>query len=286
VKKSELVKVVVSSSFGGKISTGSFENSSPFFSAQVELTLDRADGEYVLGRIDTYQKDLQGLCQRQFKDVADRLTIERIEKDRKEIRFYLSPTGKKLPSVTSILNLGFTGYGISGEDMSEYASQGNINHARVHHFIKTEKWVAPKELQECWEDILTLKNGSLALSPDACNFPAFLEKYPMEKLKNSESVFNEEHGYAGTPDFTAVPIFKGADPVESVCDVKRSIDKVKNFMQMAAYAKCLGLKQMVIVPLNDDTAQGFSKPIVSSDVDGYFEMFLRKLVKFKKQYGL
>lgn len=279
------MKIKVSSSFGGKVSTGSFENSSPFFSAEVELTVK--EGSDVLAKISELQDAIQSQCQSRFKLVAEQLSIERLEKERKEIRFYKSPSGKKLPSVTSIIpTINFDFYGIDNDELAEYSAQGNITHARIAHYIDSGKWVNPKELEIAWADIHALKTGKLGLDPDNCDFQAFLEKYPIENLKNCEAIFNEEHGYAGTPDFTGIPSFKGADPIPSVCDAKRSVDKVKNFKQMSAYAKCLGVKQMIIVPLNNTTAQGFSKPIVSADVDGYFEMFLSDLAKFKKRYGI
>ena len=105
----------------------------------------------------------------------------------------------------------------------------------------------------------------------------------MEKLENGDSVTNEKDRYAGTPDGYAV-----VAGVPTIFDIKRTPEKVKNFMQMSAYAKACGKKieQMMIIPLNDKTEQGFSKPIVSSDIDKYFELFLYKRKDFKKVYGI
>jgi len=280
-KKAMKRTIRVSASFGGKISTGSWENMSPNFSAEETFEVE-GDSLQV---IDKRQKELHDLCYRQFQDVAHKATVERIEKEFKNIRFYTAPNGKKYPSVTSIRDFD-SAFFISDADLYEYAAQGNINDIRVKHFIKTGQWIEPMKLEACWPHCHTLKTGNLNLSLDCGDFPGFLAKYPIAEMVVGEPVFNNEYEYAGEPDFIGIPKFKEAEPIKSVCDVKRSVDKLKAFVQMAAYAKCLDLKQMVIVPLNESTEQKFSKPIVSRDVDGYFEMFLNKRKAFRKRYGI
>ena len=105
----------------------------------------------------------------------------------------------------------------------------------------------------------------------------------MENLKNGELVTNEKERYVGLPDGYAT--YNG---VPSIFDVKRTPEKTKNFMQMAAYAKASKEKveQMIIIPLNDKTLQGFSAPIVSADINKYFELFQYKRKSFKKIYGI
>jgi hypothetical protein len=74
-----------------------------------------------------------------------------------------------------------------------------------------------------------------------------------------------------------------------MCDVKRTVDKVKNFKQIAAYCKMKGyehIKQMMIVPLNNKTQQGFSKPVIETRIDNYFEMFLKDREAFTKRFGI
>ena len=70
-------------------------------------------------------------------------------------------------------------------------------------------------------------------------------------------------------------------------DVKRTFNKLKNFKQCAAYAKCMdGIEHLMIVVFNDENKQGFSKPIITKDIDKYFELFLADRRDFKKVYGI
>lgn len=277
--------IKVGASFSGKVSTGSFENMNPGFYAEEVFEVSGYE-ENVDQIITARAKELHEVIYKQFQEVAHKATVERIEKEFKDIRFYVAPNGKKYPSVTSILGFDYAGFKCSDEDLHQYASQGNINHARVAHYIQTGVWAKPMDLEVCWSDILALKKGPLNLNPDACDFPAFLEKYPITNMKNGEAVFNDEYEYAGTPDFDGIPDFKGAEKIRTLFDVKRTVDKPKNFMQMAAYAKCMGLTQLGIIPLNDDTDQKFSKPVMTKDVDAYFEMFVQKRKKFRERYGV
>ena len=80
----------------------------------------------------------------------------------------------------------------------------------------------------------------------------------------------------------------GSEKVITVFDVKRTPDKVKNGMQLAAYCKALGYRQEVVVPLNNKTEQKFSKPVVYDEqsLSGYYKMFMQKRKSFTKRYGL
>ena len=276
--------IKVGASFSGKINTGSYENMNPGF--YLEIVDELPNTVDYLEKARELMKEMHDECYRQFQEVAQKATIERIEKEYKNIRFY-EKDGKKYPSVTSILDVGGVEFHCSTEDLYEYAAQGQINHLRVEAYIKTGKWLNPIEIEACWPHIHTLKTGKLNLAIDACDFPGFLKKYPINSMENGVKIFNEEHQYAGTPDFYGTPLFKDAECLPTIFDVKRSISKVKNFCQMAAYAKCrTEIQQMGIVPLNDDTEQKFSKPLMSKDIDGYFEMFLNKRREFRKRYGI
>ena len=115
-----------------------------------------------------------------------------------------------------------------------------------------------------------------------------MKKYPITQMKCGERLRNEEYLYCGENDFIGIPDFKDAEKVMTVFDVKRTADKVKNGLQLAAYAKMLGVKQGIICQINDKTEQGFSKPIVYDEktLDGYFLMFTRKRNAFKARYGI
>jgi hypothetical protein len=272
-------KIKVSSGFQGVIPTGSFQNSRPSFNAEVEFEVDTK--EEVTLAVEVMQEELYRICRDKFDNVAEQEKIVKIKNDRKDFRFYLKD-GQEYPSVTSILNYD-SDFLIADDELKQYASQGNIIHAQVAEYITTGQWKNPKDIEGTTADLFILKTGSLQLSLDGWDFLAFLNKYPMEKLKNGEQVFNDKERYAGLPD--GYGLYLG---IPSIFDIKRTQEKTKNFMQMSAYAKASKeeVKQMIIIPLNDKTEQGFSKPIISSDIDKYFELFLYKRKEFKKVYGV
>ena len=275
-------KIKVEASFSGVLPTGSYANSRPGFLASMEYEADFATEAEVSMNIELAQQELQGICYKNFQSEANRAKVMKIQEDRKDFRFYTLPNGEEVPSVTSILNYDSDFLMDEGE-LKQYASQGNIIHAQVAEFIKGGVWKVPQDIEGIAPDLFILKSGNLKLSLDGWDFQAFLKKYPMENMENGESVFNEKERYAGTPDGFSV-----VGGISTIFDIKRTPEKVKNFMQMAAYAKASGraIQQMMIIPLNDKTEQGFSKPIVSTDIDKYFELFLFKRREFKKVYGI
>ena len=286
------MKIKVSSSFGGVISSGSYENARPSFSAELEYDFpEQASVADMTNSVHENQTHLHAICYQQFKEVEQQMIVERINKERKDIRFRKAPNGKLYPSVTSVLNYD-ADFMIPDYQLQQYASVGNITHARVREYISTGKWVEPKDLKECWGDIVIITKGDLGLGISEGNFPAFLEDYPIEEMKNGEAIFNDEYEYCGEYDFIGIPkggkwAKLGAEPVPTVFDCKRTIDEEKNFCQESAYAKCLGdkYKQIITVPLNGKTKQGFSTPVVSQKLEYYFTIFTNKRKSFRQRFG-
>ena len=198
-----------------------------------------------------------------------------------------------LPSVTSIINYDVDFF-VSPEELKQYASQGNIIDAKVKKYIKLGKWMDAKDIKEVWTDLVILSRGSLKLDIDVGNFPALLEKYPIAKMQIGKRFFSDKLGYCGEPDFSGIPgdceDWKKlkAESMPTIFDVKRTPDKLKNGMQLAAYCKALNINQGIIIPLNDKTQQGYSKPIVygQDQLEGYFNMFKDKQKEFKKRYNI
>lgn len=280
------MKIKVSSSFNGVISRGPFENSKPGFFAEIEMDFDSPSKD-VHSSIDKIQKELQKTCYDNFKACEEQAVIERIQKDRLDIRFY-TKNGVQFPSVTSIIGFDADMF-CTAEHLAQYASQSSLCHAQVAHFIETGQWLEAKEVPGTWTDLVIVSKGDLKLETSGWSFPDFLKKYPISQMKNSYSGFNDEHRYAGTPDFVGIPDFEGAEEIPTLFDVKRTVDKVKNFKQLAAYANMEGyndIKQICIVPLNNKTQQGFSKPVVETRIDQYFEMFLKDREAFKKRFSV
>jgi hypothetical protein len=277
------VKIKVSASFSGKISTGDFQNSAPFFSAEVEYETP-AEGVALEKEIDLNQKRLHDICYGNFKVVADQAKVEKIRNDKKGFRFYKTDIGD-LPSVTTVIDPEYRSW-VADEDLKIAIAEGNIHHARVAHYIESGKWVDPKQLSGVSPDILALKGRVLG----EWNFPAMTVKYPIIALRNGFPVYNHKHKYAGTFDAECMyPLGGTGDPVPTLIDFKRTADKDKNFTQISAYSNCEGMehiKQMMIVETNSENNQGFKKPLISTSIEKYFEVFLEKRRMFEEIYGI
>lgn len=279
------MKIKVSASYSGKLPTGDYANANPFFMAEVEYETE-AVGEQAEKEIDTNQQRLHAICYRNFKIVAERSHIEKLKNDMKGFRFYQTENGD-YPSVTTILTPEFKAW-IGDEELKIATSEGNIAHARAAHYISTGEWVDPKKLEGVANDLMVCRGRVLEM----WNFPALIEKYPIKEMKNGRVLYNHTEKYAGTNDAECLYPLMGAkdgDYVPTIIDFKRTADRDKNFSQMAAYSKCQGMehiKQMMIIETNIDNQQGFSKPITSSSIDRYFEVFQHKRAEFRKTYGV
>jgi len=128
-------------------------------------------------------------------------------------------------------------------------------------------------------------SGDLKLRWDDVNFKSFLEKHPIAPIETECLVLNNEHRYAGRVDIVG----KFNDKI-SILDIKTGsdVDETKAFKQMAAYAMAYGkqIEQLVIIPLNKNTKQGFSAPKITSEINKYFELFLVDRKIFKEVFSV
>ena len=288
-KSKPLAKVIrkeveIVASYSGKIETGKFSNENPFFSLKEVWS-----GDINQDFIDTRQKTLSQMCYDKFSECEQRSFIDKIQESRKDIRFY--PIGKEIyPSVTSIINWDSdfeeNTKHIPKNQMREYAARGTIIHIQISHFLKTKEWKEAKDIPETYPYRLIIKKGELGLSFDGYDFRGFFEKYPFEIIQTDGKVINNEHKYAGTYDIKCK-----MNNIITLCDVKTgsNIDKVNAFQQLTAYAKCIGnedVKQIVIIPLNNTTKQGFSQPAIEPDMEKYFPLFLENRKMFRERFGI
>lgn len=267
----------------GVIATGSYQNLRPSFTWEETIEdCDMTDAE-----IEARVKEIHLKAFAMLKEAEQKAIIDRIQREREDLRFMISPLGNILPSVTSIINYD-ADFFVAPEEMIQYASQGNIIDAKVKFYIQTKKWVLAKDIKDCWTDLVILTKGNLKLDKDAGDFPGFLEKYPINDMKVGERFFFDEEGYCGEPDFFGIPDFKDALKIPTIFDVKRTAEKIKNGIQLAAYCKKFSVKQAIVIPLNGKTEQQFSKPIIYSegDLEGYFKIFKAKQREFKKRYNI
>lgn len=269
------MKIKISSSFTGVINRGSYENSRPGFAVEVEFETD--DPVDVSQR----QKELQKICYDNFKICESQAIIERIQKERVDIRFY-----GDYPSVSSIVNWDADMF-LPPEKLQQYASLGNLFHAQAAHFLKTGEWKKAEDIEGTWSDLVIVRKGDLKLEVGGWDFPSFLKKYPVEKMEAGEPKTSHKHKIGGTPDVRKC-FYQGK---KTLADFKRTPDKLKNFKQIAGYVLLEEdngeepYEQLMIIPANDKTEQGFSKPIVTTEVQQYKTMFLKDREAFRKRFG-
>ena len=278
------MKITVS--FTGVISTGEFENERPLFALEEDSELDNID------RVKERQENLYSICRGLFDKVQKESITKRLEKQRKDLRFY-PRNNDQYPSVTSIIGWD-DDFFVSQEELLQYAAQGEINHLKLNYFIEKKEWFEAKQIPEAHFHIVILKKGNLKLPEDSGNLPGFLEKYPIEFVDSEKVVYNDEDKYAGRRDAYGKIIMSPdweklkAKPVATLFDLKRHKNDIKNFKQMAAYAKASEekIEQLIVIPINDDTKQGYSKPSVTQDIDAYYKMFLQDREQFKKRFNI
>lgn len=285
-------KLTIEASFAGVLPVGAFSNMRPGFLARMEFEQEFQTEDEVSLCIETAQQELQEICYKNFELEATKAKIIKIQADLKNFRFY-KIDGEKYPSVTSIAGYDKDFFNVSDEDLKIYCAQGNIIDAEIRNFIKTGVYKHSQDLLECTADRFILKSRALSsgknLSLNGWNFQGFLEKFPIKDLVSCEKpVHNKQYLYAGTPDL--IGEFNG---LKTLISIKRTKSETENLIQESAYSKCEGMegiKQMMVVEMKSEAdggnKQGFSKPIVSTEIDKYFELFLMKRSEVKKIYGV
>lgn len=282
------MKIKISASFSGVISRGSYENSRPGFSVEIEEEVD-IDKQLTIGQyVEENQKALHKICYDNFKACEQQAVVERINRERKDIRFYDCPEcNKKHPSVSSVIGWD-SDFFMSPEKLQQYASQGNLYDLQAKHFIETRKWEPVEKIEGSWADLVILKKGDLNLTYNGWNFPEFLKKYPVECMEVGKPVVSCKYETGGTPDVRRC-LYNG---METLADFKRTPDKAKHFKQLAGYVLLeedngeKPYEQMMLIPCNDDNKQGFSKPVITTEIAQYKAMFLKDREAFKKRFGV
>jgi hypothetical protein len=298
IKETNIKRILeICSSFTGKISTGEYENSSPFFS--IKEVIEEED-EFFLSDIviKNRQQELQQMCVDQFNKSAQILYQQKVEKAYKNIRFYDAGDGQKYPSVTSIINMD-ANFFTAPDELAQMAARGTIIHKQVEIYLNTGKWLEPKEIPEVAFQVMTVATGTLGLSVDDVSFVNFIKDYPFKVIKQEETVINHEHKYGGRMDILCV--IEKVNPgkwekiegiqfdVPTILDVKTgaALDKAKGMIQQAAYAKCdETVKQIGLIHLTKENVCGFAKPAISTKIDSYWSIFLNKRKQFAERYGV
>jgi len=268
----------ITAQFTGVISTGEFENERPLFALEEEFS-----GRDV--EVKNRQMELYDICRGLFDIVQKESTIKKIQQLKEGIRFY---PPENYVSVTSVIGWDDDQkYKVTPEELIQYGSRGSIIHKLAEVYAKTKKWEKPEDVPECYPDLVILNSGSLNLSLDGYNLPAFLEKHPIKFLSTETVVKNHEHKYAGRQD--AKGIYENK---KTLVDYKTGdIDERKCFKQLTAYWRCPeneDVEQIMVVPLRPThkTKQGYSKPIICDNKEKYWSLFLRDRESFKKRFNI
>lgn len=285
-KKADKTEITVSMT--GTIPTASFENFKPLYAIKKEFEQELTDLE-----INNIVENLRGFVENKLNADFLRGIKKRIEKQRSDMRFY-EFDGKIYPSVTSIINP----FGIDYDPylLSQYAARGTIVHKQAEKMLKIiaegeepkaldPKIIKTKEIQDA---VKLVENGTLGLSWKDCNPVGFWKKYgdDIEVEKIEFKVKNDRYLFAGTADIVgkykeqrAILDWKTASNYSG-----NKLEKYK--MQLSAYAKCVGAKVGVILPLKPKNKSGFGKPIVIENIEPYWAKFLEAREKYREIYGV
>jgi len=277
--------IVISTSLKATMRTDMFENFVPLYSIKEEYECDET------GNMDSFiskrKDELRSLLREKIDDDYARIRLERIKRQRTDFRFYKDGE-KEYPSSTSIIS-GVEPIQFDPNELKQYGSRGQIVHKQIQNYLETGKWQDDVlEIPGTKLDYLVVTQGSLRLSWADCNFRGFEKKYGKDfKFGKCEvKVINREAEYGGTLDNDC--IYK-EEP--AIADFKSSsnYDKqkmVRFWKQLASYAKPLGRKVMVIIPLNPKNKSGFGEPVVNKEVDKYYNLFLQDRQAFREIYGI
>ncbi len=284
----------ICASFSGKVSTGTYENSAPFYSVKEIIE----DCNYTDEEIRTRQSELQKICTNQFNNCAEILYQEKVAKAYQNIRFYDIPNGQKYPSVTSVIGMD-DNFFMPADELAQYGARGTVIHKQIEIFLKTGEWKQPRDIPEVAFQVMTVIKGTLGLCLDDVNFVNCYKDYPFKVLEQEKTVINHEFKYAGRFDIKGVieSTNKGKwDKIDGVqfdvptqIDFKTSatLDKAKGLTQQAAYAKCDDtIKQIALIHLNKENVCGYAKPAVSTKLEHYWSIFLNQRDKFRTRYGV
>lgn len=290
--------IEITASFSGKIPTGSYENENPFFA--LKEIIEPLESEVLTitdEEIKNRQHELHQLCYDQFKRQAEISNNERIAKTYKNIRWYDGKDGMKYPSVTSILDMDVD-FKIPPDELAQYGARGTIIHKQSEIFLRTGEWKEAKDIPEIAAEFLTLKRGSLGLEVEDVDFRAFFKDYPFKVLELEKHIVNHEYKYGGRLDILGViestnkgkwEKIEGVKlDVPTVLDIKTAttMDKTKGLTQLAAYSKVDGVEQICLIPLTKENQCGFAKPIITTNIERYWNLFAKARRDFEDRYGI
>lgn len=282
------MKLKISSGFQGVLPTGSYSNMRPSFSAEIEYEFD-GDAQTEISKQQTMLHDI---CFKKFQAIAEQARIDLVKSQKANIRFHTikDEEGKdiQVPSVSSIASFDVDLPDMPEHELQQYASQGNLADLQCRHYLSTGAWESDLvKIPETFTDLRVLSNGNLKLDPLVFNFPAFVEKFKISGMVEGKFCSSLKHKFAGTPDIQTLYM----DGKKYLADWKRTPVK-GHFRQLALYLICMKetypdekpYDGLMLIPVKSDTAQGFSKPMISMEVAQWEAAGLKAREQFKKLY--
>lgn len=276
-------EITISDEIGGVFSVGEFENERHKVSMSMTFP----------GSVDIpeKQRQLYGLLSQMLSEREKKSHQKFIEKTYSFIRWY-DIDGQKYPSVTSVLNaINPMKFHVDSEKLKGYAARGNVGDLVLQEFIKTKKWLEPHKIPEAHRWLQIMETHQIDYAGD---IQGFCEKYQVNFLGGHETVVSNKYKYAGQLDATCkmmgsdiftVADLKMADPDKKA--VTRYLKQCAAYlMALAEMGKCGLPAQIAIFPVHGGTKQGFSKPVVTDNIESYFKMFLSDREAFKEMFGV
>ena len=236
--------------------------------------------------LDRRQQELSNSCYTKFLECEQRSLVDRINKQRKDLRFY-DVGQKKYPSITSIISWD-KDFFISQEQLVQYAARGTIVHKQIEVYIQTGIWKEAKDIPELHPEYVIVRKGSLNLDLNGYHISDFIMKFQPTEIELEKTSYNHDHLYAGRYDVKCTLSQK-----RTLIDWKtsKSLDKKYVAQQLAAHMMCPendDVEQLMAVPINNTTKQGFSTPLTLTreEAKPFFDLFLKNRANFKQRFGV
>jgi hypothetical protein len=238
-----------------------YENYKPFYSIQ-ELLPAGSDVEAVIA---SRKAQLSSVIEDDYKRFHNcRSNDKAIEGHRIEVI-----NGVRYPSVTTVLNPVQP----SIPFIEEHAMIGTAMDKCMKGYIDTG-------LMTLGEDVNTpnVKEGWKSVFNSLSNNIDNLSKFKW--IEHSQKVYNHDFIYHG--EYDAHAEYEGMNVLVDFKKTKNIKGAIKNkyFMQLAAYSKCLDDIDAIII------INPYAEPIIETNIDKYFGMFLIERGVYKERFGV
>jgi len=264
------MKRIYEINYGNKatINTGNYENLSPMFNIKTIIESENGSRVYIRKEF----KKMKKVVEDELKKSIDSIKQEQLLKSLKHLRFY-EKDGVKYPSVTSIINPD----PIEGiPNLELYGLRGEIIHRWFGEIVTSGS-------SKCFISDVEKERLVIIGGVEGFDINWVTNDSQLEFDKSEVEVYNTKDVFAGRYDADGllggkVSLFDCKSGDLS----KKGIERA--FMQLSAYASCVpDIKQLVIIPCNPKAKK---VPVVSTEIDKYYALFMAKRKEFKERFGI